>query len=100
MEKLDNNFEERLKRYSEQIKSMEIVYREGRVKYINKKDRASFKDRILKNEHIDTKSFTNEYDIIIHKEDYYIFKNIYRLVLKFIFICTILMSILKIYNKI
>ena len=99
MGKLDNNFEQRLKRYSEEIKSMQIVYREGRVKCINKKDRANFKDSILKNEHTDIKSFTNEDDIIIDKEDYYIFKSIYRLILKFIFIFTILMSIPFIANR-
>ena len=37
MEKVNNNFDERLKQYSEEIKSMEIVYQNGRVKYINKK---------------------------------------------------------------
>ena len=38
MEKVNNNFDERLKQYSEEIKSMEIVYQNGRVKYINKKN--------------------------------------------------------------
>ena len=33
MEKVNNNFDERLKQYSEEIKSMEIVYQNGRVKY-------------------------------------------------------------------
>ena len=37
MEKVNNNFDERLKQYSEEIKSMEIVYQNGRVKYINKR---------------------------------------------------------------
>ena len=38
MENINNNFDERLKKYSEKIKSMEIVYRDGRVKCINNKN--------------------------------------------------------------
>ena len=44
MENINNNFDERLKKYSEKIKSMEIVYRDGRVKCINNE-----KYSILKN---------------------------------------------------
>ena len=45
MEKVNNNFDERLKQYSEEIKSMEIVYQNGRVKYINKKNMINLKNR-------------------------------------------------------
>ena len=38
MENINNNFDERLKKYSEKIKSMEIVYCDGRVKCINNKN--------------------------------------------------------------
>ena len=47
MEKVNNNFDERLKQYSEEIKSMEIVYQNGRVKYINKKNMINLKKNIL-----------------------------------------------------
>ena len=50
MEKVNNNFDERLKQYSEEIKSMEIVYQNGRVKYINKKNMINLKNRNIQDE--------------------------------------------------
>ena len=37
MGNLDNDIDERLKRYSEEIRKMEIAYLDGRVRYINNK---------------------------------------------------------------
>ena len=48
MENINNNFDERLKKYSEKIKSMEIVYRDGRVKCINNKNIIDLKRNNIK----------------------------------------------------
>ena len=48
MENINNNFDERLKQYSEEIKSMEIVYRDGRVKCINNKNIIDLKRNNIK----------------------------------------------------
>ena len=99
MEKLDNNFEERLRKYSEHIKSMKIVYHEGRVKCINNKESVNFKSRTIQDEHTNIKSCDNEDDIIISNEEYYIIKNKYLLILKFIFVCIIFISMLFMYSR-
>lgn len=56
MENLNNNFDERLKQYSDEIKSMEIVYRDGRVKCINKKNIITLKSNNIQDESICIKS--------------------------------------------
>lgn len=92
MEKLENNFEQRLKKYSEEIKSMEIVYQDGRVKCINKKDKVNFKARKKQVKDNDIKSCMNKY-IITSDEESYNIKTKYKLILKIIFICTLLISV-------
>jgi len=99
MEKVDNNFEERLKRYSEEIKSMEIVYHEGRVKCISKKETTNFKSRKTQDKHINKKSYNKKDDLIIDNEEYTIIKNMYSLILKLIFTCIILISLPLMANK-
>ena len=42
MKKIDNNFDEKLKKYSDEIKSMEIIYHNGRVKCIKFNTKAYF----------------------------------------------------------
>ena len=64
MEKVNNNFDERLKQYSEEIKSMEIVYQNGRVKYINKKNMINLKNRNIQDESRCIKSENQEKDFI------------------------------------
>ena len=75
MEKLENNFEQRLKKYSEEIKSMEIVYQDGRVKCINKKDKVNFKARKKQIKDNDIKSCMNKYIITSDEEINKIFAN-------------------------
>ena len=89
MEKVNNNFDERLKQYSEEIKSMEIVYQNGRVKYINKKNMINLKNRNIRDESRCIKSENQEKDFYTNDEEYSSFKNMYSLILKFIFTCII-----------
>ena len=89
MEKVNNNFDERLKQYSEEIKSMEIVYQNGRVKYINKKNMINLKNRNIQDESRCIKSENQEKDFYTNDEEYSSFKNMYSLILKFIFTCII-----------
>lgn len=56
MENLNNNFDERLKRYSDEIRSMEIVYYNGRVKCINQKNTITLKTNNIQDESICIKS--------------------------------------------
>lgn len=87
MVKVENNFEERLKKYSEKIKNMEIVYRDGRVRWINKNDKINSKNRETKDETIknqEDESYTND-------EEYSFFKNIYCLIIKKIFLTFIVL---------
>ena len=100
MEKVDNNFDERLKQYSEEIKSMEIVYHDGRVKCINKKNVRSLNNRNIQDESICIKSEKKEKDFHTKNEEYSIFKNIYSLILKLIFTCIVLISMPFMANKI
>ena len=94
MEKVNNNFDERLKQYSEEIKSMEIVYKNGRVKYINKKNmNIQDESRCIKSENQEKDFYTND-------EEYSSFKNMYSLILKFIFTCIIFISMPFVANKI
>ena len=67
MEKVNNNFDERLKQYSEEIKSMEIVYQNGRVKYINKKNMINLKNRNIQDESRCIKSENQEKDFVANK---------------------------------
>ena len=92
MEKVNNNFDERLKQYSEEIKSMEIVYQNGRVKYINKKNMINLKNRNIQDESRCIKSENQEKDFYTNDEEYSSFKNMYSLILKFIFTCIIFIS--------
>ena len=82
MEKVNNNFDERLKQYSEEIKSMEIVYQ-------NIQDES----RCIKSENQEKDFYTND-------EEYSSFKNMYSLILKFIFTCIIFISMPFVANKI
>ena len=43
MENLDKDFDERLKKYSDEIKKMKIVYVDGRVRYVNRESMEKFK---------------------------------------------------------
>ena len=95
MEKVNNNFDERLKQYSEEIKSMEIVYQNGRVKYINKKNMINLKNRNIQDESRCIKSENQEKDFYTNDEEYSSFKNMYSLILKFIFTCIISKKIKK-----
>ena len=78
MEKVNNNFDERLKQYSEEIKSMEIVYQNGRVKYINKKNMINLKNRNIQDESRCIKSENQEKIFIQNDEKYSSFKNMYE----------------------
>ena len=100
MEKVNNNFDERLKQYSEEIKSMEIVYQNGRVKYINKKNMINLKNRNIQDESRCIKSENQEKDFYTNDEEYSILKNMYSLILKFIFTCIIFISMPFVANKI
>ncbi len=100
MEKVNNNFDERLKQYSEEIKSMEIVYHDGRVKCINKKNMRSLNNRNIQDESICIKSEKQEKDSHTKNEEYSILKNIYSLILKLIFTCIVLISMPFVANKI
>ena len=100
MEKVNNNFDERLKQYSEEIKSMEIVYQNGRVKYINKKNMINLKNRNIQDESRCIKSENQEKDFYTNDEEYSSFKNMYSLILKFIFTCIIFISMPFVANKI
>nr|WP_317333955.1 hypothetical protein [uncultured Romboutsia sp.] len=100
MEKIDNNFDRRLKQYSEEIKSMKIVYHEGRVKCINKKNMINLKNRNIQDESICIKSDNKKKDFNTKDEEYSIFKNIYSLILKLIFTCIVLISMPFVANKI
>lgn len=100
MEKIDNNFDRRLKQYSEEIKSMKIVYHEGRVKYINKKNMINLKNRNIQDESICIKSDNKKKDFNTKDEEYSIFKDIYSLILKLIFTCIVLISMPFVANKI
>lgn len=100
MEKVNNNFDERLKQYSEEIKSMEIVYHEGRVKCINKKNMINLKNRNIQDESICIKCEGQEKDFHTKDEEYSIFKNMYSLILKLIFTCIVLISMPFVANKI
>lgn len=66
MGKIDNDFDERLKKYSEEIKKMEVVYHDGRVKCINKKDRINIKNlsTIEKSYCADDDNRCNNYSIV------------------------------------
>ena len=99
MEKVNNNFDERLKQYSEEIKSMEIVYQNGRVKYINKKNMINLKNRNIQDESRCIKSENQEKDFYTNDEEYSSFKNMYSLILKFIFTCIIFISMPFVANK-
>lgn len=99
MSKIDNSFEERLKKYSEHIKSMEIVYHEGRVKCINNKEVIKFKSRCIQGEPINIKSYNTNADIIEEDEEYFNIRNTYSFILKIIFTCIALMIMPFMANK-
>jgi len=100
MGKIDNSFEERLKKYSDHIKSMEIVYHEGRVKCINNKEVIKFKSRSIQSEPINIKSYnTNDEIIEEDEEEYFNIRNTYSFILKIIFTCIALMIMPFIANK-
>ena len=84
MEKVNNNFDERLKQYSEEIKSMEIVYQNGRVKYINKKNMINLKNRNIQDESRCIKSENQEKDFYTNDEEYSSFKCIIFISMPFV----------------
>lgn len=100
MENLDNDFDERLKRYSEEIRKMEIVYIDGRVRYINNKSINKFKSstRFSKIENQNDNNLQNNY--YIDRENYLLFKYIFNILLKIIFTFIILISTSFLSNEI
>ena len=100
MENINNNFDERLKKYSEKIKSMEIVYRDGRVKCINNKNIIDLKRNNIKDKSSYIRSEKLKKKKIINNEKYSILKNIDSIILKLIFTCIILISMPFFANKI
>ena len=99
MEKVDNNFDERLKQYSEEIKSMEIVYHDGRVKCINKKKVRNLNIKNIQDESICINIENKDKDYHMKNEEYSIFKNIYSLILRLIFTCIVLIGMPFVANK-
>lgn len=100
MKKIDNNFDEKLKKYSDEIKSMEIIYHNGRVKCINKKSMRNLNDSNIQDEPIDIKRENQKNDFDTNEEDYSILKNIYSLILKIIFTCIVFISMPVVAKKI
>lgn len=100
MENLDNDFDERLKRYSEEIRKMEIVYIDGRVRYINNKSINKLKSstRFSKIENQNDNNLQNNY--YIDRENYLLFKYIFNILLKIIFTFIILISTSFLSNEI
>ena len=78
MGKIDNDFEERLKKYSEEINKMEITYQDGRVKYVNKKGTVNLKNRNTKDNYIYIQDDNRQNNCNIHSENFLILKNIFK----------------------
>lgn len=100
MGNLDNDFDERLKRYTEEIKKMEIEYIDGRVRHINNKSVNKFKSssRYPKVENQSDNNFNRTY--YIEHENYSTFKYIFKILLKIIFTFIILISTSFVSNEI
>lgn len=100
MGNLDNDFDERLKRYTEEIKKMEIEYIDGRVRHINNKSVNKFKSssRYSKVENQSDNNFNRTY--YIEYENYSTFKYIFKILLKIIFTFIILISTSFVSNEI
>lgn len=100
MGNLDNDFDERLKRYTEEIKKMEIEYIDGRVRHINNKSVNKFKSssRYPKVENQSDNNFNRTY--YIEYENYSTFKYIFKILLKIIFTFIILISTSFVSNEI
>ena len=100
MGNLDNDFDERFKRYTEEIKKMEIEYIDGRVRHINNKSVNKFKSssRYSKVENQSDNNFNRTY--YIEHENYSTFKYIFKILLKIIFTFIILISTSFVSNEI
>ncbi len=100
MGNLDNDFDERLKRYSEEIRKMEIVYLDGRVRYINNKSINKLKSS-SKSSKVENQNYNKlQRDYYIEHENYSIFKYIFNILLKIILTFIILISTSFVANEI
>lgn len=100
MKKIDNNFDEKLKKYSDEIKSMEIIYHNGRVKCINKESMRNLNDSNIQDEPIDIKRENQKKDFDTNEKDHSILKNVYSLILKLILTCIVFISMPVLAKKI
>ena len=100
MKKIDNNFDEKLKKYSDEIKSMEIIYHNGRVKCINKKSIRNLNDSNIQDESIDIKRENQKKDFDTNEKGHSILKNVYSLILKLILTCIVFISMPVLAKKI
>ena len=99
MENLDKDFDERLKKYSDEIKKMKIVYVDGRVRYVNRESIEIFKginnrDKIENQNNMRQNNYDLEYKACSS------FKYIINIIIKLIFTCIILISTPFIANSI
>lgn len=92
MENLDKDFDERLKRYSNEIKKMKIVYVDGRVRYVNRESIDQFKsiNNRDKSENQNDNMQQNNYEL--ECKSCSSFKYIINIIIKLIFTCIILIS--------
>lgn len=100
MKKIDNNFDEKLKKYSDEIKSMEIIYHNGRVKCINKESMRNLNDSNIQDEPIDIKRENQKKDFDTNEKGHSILKNVYSLILKLILTCIVFISMPVLAKKI
>ena len=100
MKKIDNNFDEKLKKYSDEIKSMEIIYHNGRVKCINKESMRNLNDSNIQDEPIDIKRENQKKDFDTNEKGHSILKNVCSLILKLILTCIVFISIPIVFEKI
>ncbi|WP_296647984.1 hypothetical protein, partial [Romboutsia sp. 13368] len=100
MGNLDNDFDERLKRYSEEIRKMEIVYLDGRVRYINNKSINKLKSTRRSSKVENQNNNKQQRDYYIEHENCSLFKYIFNMLLKIIFTFIILISTSFVSNEI
>ena len=100
MKKIDNTFDEKLKKYSDEIKSMEIIYHNGRVKCINKESMRNLNDSNIQDEPIDIKRENQKKDFDTNEKGHSILKNVYSLILKLILTCIVFISMPVLAKKI